>query len=183
MMRERLGLRRGRGQQDLGGAAVQRLAAALQQAVVGGVLDQRMLEAIVRVRRDAFDEQQLCVGESVERGAQRRLLQPRHRLQQRMREAAPEHGADLRDLARRAEPVEPGGERLLQRRRDRLHASLLAAFEQQSRHFLDEQRHAAAALGDARDHVLRQGLARRDLADHARDLAAIERRERDHAVM
>jgi hypothetical protein len=72
-MRERLGLRRWQGQQDLGRAPVQRLAAALQQAVVGGVLDQRVLEAIVRVRRDAFDEQQLGVGEPVERGAQRRL--------------------------------------------------------------------------------------------------------------
>src|ERR1700693_6396657 len=49
MMRERLGLRRGRGQQNLGRAPVQRLAAALQEAVVGGVLDQRVLEAIVRV--------------------------------------------------------------------------------------------------------------------------------------
>ena len=32
--------------QDFGGAAVQRLAAALEQALVGRVLDQRMLEAI-----------------------------------------------------------------------------------------------------------------------------------------
>ena len=137
-MRERLCLRRGRGQQDLGRAAVQRLAAALQEAVVGGVLDQRVLEAIARVRRDAFDEQELRVGEPVERGAQRRLLQPRHRLQQRVREVAAEHRADLRDLARGTEPVETGGERLLQRRRDRLHSSRLAALEQQPRHFLDE---------------------------------------------
>ena len=36
--------------QDFGGAAVQRLAAALEQAVVGRVLDQRVLEAIVRLR-------------------------------------------------------------------------------------------------------------------------------------
>ncbi len=35
---------------DFGGAAMQRLAAALEQAVVGGVLDQRVLEAIVRLR-------------------------------------------------------------------------------------------------------------------------------------
>jgi hypothetical protein len=47
MMRERLGLRRGRGQQRLGRAPVQRLAAALQETVVGGVLDQRVLEADV----------------------------------------------------------------------------------------------------------------------------------------
>ena len=70
VMRERLGLQRGRGQQNLGRAPVQRLAAALQQAVVGGVLYQRVLEAIVRVRRDAFDEQQLGVGEFFERGVE-----------------------------------------------------------------------------------------------------------------
>ena len=42
--------------QDFGGAAVQRLAAALEQAVVGGVLDQRVLEAIVRLLARALDE-------------------------------------------------------------------------------------------------------------------------------
>ena len=42
---------------------------------------------------------------------------------------APEHGADLRDLARGAEPVEPRGERLLQGRRDRLRAALDAALQ------------------------------------------------------
>lgn len=95
MMRERLSLQRGRSQQKLGRAPVQRLAAALQQTVVGGILDQRVIEAIFGVGRNAFDEQQ-------------------------------------------------------------------------PRHFLDEQRHAAAAFGDARDHALRQGMARR---------------ERDHAMM
>ena len=37
--------------QDFGGATVQRLATAPEQAVVGRVLDQRLLEAIVRLRR------------------------------------------------------------------------------------------------------------------------------------
>src|SRR5208337_5623866 len=52
MMRDQLGL--GRGSlgliaQDFGGAAVQRLPAALEQALVRRVLDQRMLGAIVRL--------------------------------------------------------------------------------------------------------------------------------------
>ena len=42
--------------QDFGGAAVQRLAAALEQALVGRVLDQRMLEAIAGLRRSALDK-------------------------------------------------------------------------------------------------------------------------------
>ena len=49
MMRDELGLRLCALRvvaQDFGGAAVQRLAAALEQALVGRVLDQRVLEAI-----------------------------------------------------------------------------------------------------------------------------------------
>jgi hypothetical protein len=47
--------RRGRGAlgliaQDFGGAAVQRLTTAFEQAVVGGILDQGVLEAIVSLR-------------------------------------------------------------------------------------------------------------------------------------
>ena len=49
--------------QDFGGSAVQRLAAALEQAVVGRVLDQRVLEAISGFGRRALDEQKVGVGE------------------------------------------------------------------------------------------------------------------------
>ena len=100
-----------------------------------------------------------------------------------MREAAPEHRADLRDLPRGAEPVEPRGERLLQGRRDRLRAALDAALQEEARHLLDEQRHAAGALIDALDDIPRQRVAGRDFADHPCDLRAIERRERDHAMV
>ena len=54
--------------QRLGRAAVKRLAAALEQAVIGRVLDQRMLEAVGRLRADALDEQDVGRGEPVERG-------------------------------------------------------------------------------------------------------------------
>ena len=100
-----------------------------------------------------------------------------------MRESAAQHRADLRDLPRCAEPVEPRGERLLQGRRDRLRAALHAALQEQARHLLDEQRHAAGALVHPLDDVLGQRMTRREFADHARDLRAIERRERDHAMV
>ena len=45
--------------QQLRGAFVQRLAAALEQAVVGGVLDQRMLEAIAGYRWRALDKEEV----------------------------------------------------------------------------------------------------------------------------
>src|SRR6516162_3452428 len=54
--------------QDFGGAAMQGLAAALEQALVGRVLDQRVLEAIGRLRACAFGDKEVRVGEPVERG-------------------------------------------------------------------------------------------------------------------
>ena len=58
--------------QDFGGAAMQRLAAALEQAVVGRVLDQRVLEAIGGGRSGALDEQEVGFREPI----QRRLAGP-----------------------------------------------------------------------------------------------------------
>ena len=49
--------------QRLGGATMQRLTAALQQILVSRVLDQRVLEAIFRLRRQAFDQQDVGFGE------------------------------------------------------------------------------------------------------------------------
>jgi hypothetical protein len=65
-------LPRGRGAlglvaQDFGGAAVQRLAAALEQVVVSRILDQRMLEAILRLVARALDDEEVRAGEPVER--------------------------------------------------------------------------------------------------------------------
>ena len=55
--------------------------------------------------------------------------------------------------------------------------------QEEARHLFDEQRHAAAALAHPFNHLLRQRMTRGQLADHARDLSAIERSQRDDAVM
>jgi hypothetical protein len=55
-------------------APVQRLPAALEQAIVGGVLDQGVLEALGRLRRRALDEQKVGIGEPVQRRLQRGLV-------------------------------------------------------------------------------------------------------------
>ena len=68
--------------QQFRGTAVQRLPAALEQAVVGGVLDQRMLEAIGSLRRRALDKQEVGVGEPVQRHLQRGLVEFGHVTQQ-----------------------------------------------------------------------------------------------------
>ena len=181
-------LRLGRGAlgliaQDFGGAAVQRLAATLEQAVVGRVLDQRVLEAIVRLMARALGDEEVRAGEPVERGLEGWVVDLADSAEQRVGEISPQDGADLRDFARFAEPVEPRRERLLKRRRDRLQAAGLAALEQKARDFLDEQRHPAGALAHALDHLSAQRMASGELADHKRDVGAIEGAKRDHAVV
>jgi hypothetical protein len=52
--------------QRLGRAAMERLAAALEQALVGCVLDQRVLEAIFSLRWSALDKQQVGVGKPLQ---------------------------------------------------------------------------------------------------------------------
>jgi hypothetical protein len=171
-------LRLGRGAlavlaQDFRGAAVQRLAAALEQAVVGRVLDKRVLEAIGRPRVGALGDEEVRAGEPVERGLEGEVLDLADSAEQRIGEIAPQDGADLRDFARVAKSVEPRGERLLQRRRDRLQAAGLAALEQKSGDLLDEQRQTAGALAHARDHLVAQRMASGELANHPRDVGAI----------
>ena len=46
---------------------MERLAAALEKALVGRVLDQRVLETIASLRARALGEQEVCIGELVER--------------------------------------------------------------------------------------------------------------------
>ncbi len=95
----------------------------------------------------------------------------------------PTHRPDLRDFARLTEPVEPRGERLLQGRRDRLRAALRAALEQESRHLLDEQWDAARSLAHSIDHLVGERMPACDLPDHFSHLRAVERRERNNAVV
>ena len=67
MMGDRLGLAV-RGEQRLAGAAMQRLAPALQETFIGRVSDQRVLEAVGRIWRRAFDEEKIGFGEAFEGG-------------------------------------------------------------------------------------------------------------------
>jgi len=78
MMSNDLGLSRGAlwiVAQQFGGTAVQRLTAALEQAVVSRILDQRVLEAIVGLRGRALDEQEVGVGEPVQRPLQHGIVE------------------------------------------------------------------------------------------------------------
>src|SRR5262249_3803354 len=87
--------------QGLGNAPVQDLSAALKQVLVGRVLQQRWLEAVDRVRRIAAAKYKLRVLELGERVLQCCLVAPSQRVQQGIRELAPDDGADLADLLHR----------------------------------------------------------------------------------
>ena len=146
----RLGRRRVREAvaQNLGDAPMQRLPAALEQTVVGRVLNQRVLEAVVRLWRRAFDEQKVRAEEAVQSGLERSVIEcgvagltkarsagvaardlESNFTQNCIRKASTQHGADLRNFARRSKPVQARRQRLPQGRRDRLHAPLLPALK------------------------------------------------------
>jgi hypothetical protein len=62
MMRDGLGFGRCAFAQEFGSLRMDRLTAALEKAVVGRILDQRVLEAISSLRRSALDKQQVGFG-------------------------------------------------------------------------------------------------------------------------
>ena len=134
------------------------MAPTLEQIFVGRVLNERVLEAIIAFGRQALHN--VGFGELLQRSLQGCILDSRHVANERVGEPAADHRADLRYLARRAKPVQPRHQRLLQHRRNRLDAAAsLAALQQKPRHFLDEQRHAASPRGDVLHHVVRQRVA------------------------
>jgi hypothetical protein len=63
-----------------------------------------------------------------------------------------------------------------------LYATMLAALQQKSRHFLNKQRHAAA-LSQAVKRFLGQRMVGRKPTDHVAYLLTIERRQRNYAMM
>ena len=140
-------------------------------------------EAIISLGEGALDKQQVGFGKAAPAQVEERIRPSPPSTQQRIDEIAPENRANLCDLTRGAEPVEPRGERLLQGRRDGLYAALRATLHQQPSHFLNKQRHAACALVDPLDQLFGQCMAGRDFADHARDAGSIQRGQRNQAVM
>jgi hypothetical protein len=67
--------------QNLGRATVQGLATALEQILIGGVLDKRVLETIIGLGWDALHQQDVGLGQLVQCCAQRRFIQARDRVQ------------------------------------------------------------------------------------------------------
>ena len=151
------------------------LARALQQRLVGGVLDQRVLDresAAGRVHEAFADE-------LLDPDGQQALLLREDFAQQLEGPLAADRRAELNDLlGLRRHPVEPRHQQILQRRRhhrvrqrpDQLVPALGLAqrprIEEHPRHLLDVER-IAIRLGDQqRQHLRRQRLVADDAADH-----------------
>ena len=81
---------------------MKRVAPAARQVLIRGLLHQRVLEGVARVGRRAGAEQQLGADDPRQRLLQRGIGLARDGAQQLVRELAPDHGADLRQLARGA---------------------------------------------------------------------------------
>ena len=105
-------------------------APAFQQIFISRVLNERMLEPIIGLRRPALHQQDIGVDEFFQRCLQRCLLNRGHSAQQRIREIAANDGADLRHLTRRTEAVAVSD---LECRRDRLNAVLFNALHDRLR--------------------------------------------------
>ena len=106
----RLGLRHCRGTGRATHSAMRRcrhLPPALEQALVGRVLHQRVFETVDGIRRIAAAKHKLRVLKLGERVLQGCLIAPSQRVHQRIGELAPDDGADLADLLHRCQAVQP----------------------------------------------------------------------------
>jgi hypothetical protein len=140
-------------------AGVQLLAPALEQAGVGGLLHQRVLEHIDRLRRQAAAEDQPRADEPIERQGQPGSVQAGRVGQQLMRKLPADRSSDLRHLpGHRAETVEPRQQRGVKCGRDRrgrgwargegFARPLRAGLEHGLGQLLEEERHPVRALDD-----------------------------------
>jgi hypothetical protein len=94
---------------DRGGdPGVQALSLRAHQGRIGGVLHERMLEAVSRLRRRPAPEHQARADEVVQRCLQFALRQRRRNREQFVREFPANRRRDLGYLPGRGQPVEPG---------------------------------------------------------------------------
>jgi hypothetical protein len=145
-----------------------------------------MLEGIGHVRRRALAEDQLGVGQLVERRTELVRVQLRHRAEQLEREPPPDRRRSLRDLPHRRQTIEARHQRILHRGRDRqgrdrsgelvavAGETQEAGFEDRLGQLFDEQRHAVGLLEDLVEDLPGQQLVAADPFDQSRALAPVE---------
>ena len=165
---------------------MQLLAAALEQALIGRVADQRVLEHVAGVGWRAAAEDQLGLDQALHGFGKLGLGQAGKRGDGLMVEVAADDGGGLRHLLDRVQAVEPGHQRIVQRGGDRQLAERAveqpgvvglperAQFEHRLGHLLDIERHAIGARGDLGHQLRRQRLAAGDPGHDRRGRVAAE---------
>jgi hypothetical protein len=86
---------------------------AFQQSVIGGVLHQRMLEAIAGLRRHALDVNKVRLGQPFKTYCQCGVAVAGNRSYERIIKFTTEHRRDLRDFLGRSQSIEPRGQQRL----------------------------------------------------------------------
>ena len=155
--------------------------AGQQQALIGGVAHQRVLETEAPFQAALLGKDDPRRHQLRQRGFEFGARPGRDRVEQRKRELPADDGGDLRHFAGLAEAVEPGHQRILERRRHR--AVFARRFHHALGQFLDEQRHAIGLGNDRGDGLRRQAVRGGDAGDQLRAFRAAQAAERQQRRM
>ena len=178
--------------EDRGDPGMEAAAIAQQQAFIGRILNQGVLEAVGGARRFADAEQQIRVDQLVERLAQGRRRPLGDGAEHAVGEFAADDGADLRQLARPGVAVETCHQRTVERRRNRhglgagrdLEAVAAIHDEFQLKHglgqLLDEERDAVGADDDLAQQRRRHRLVAREMLHDRLTLRSRQAIDRQH---
>ena len=147
------------GGQGIGDPAVDLAALAAQQGLVGGILDQGVLEHVGQLVARAAPYHKTRGDEVGQRRVEAIRRQIDAALEQRRRENPPDGRSDLGHMARAVDAVEPGHQRVVERCRHRRRltaGSARRALRDRAGDLLDEQRNAVRPVDDPLDDLRRQ---------------------------
>ena len=153
-----------------------------QQALIGGVPHQRVLEAETLLQASAFGKDDTGRIEACQCTLKFWAALGRDRFEQRKSELPADDGGDLRDLARLAEAVQACHQRILERCRHR-GAVLARGFQHAFRQFLREQRHAVGLGDDRGNDFRRQAVRGGNAGDQRRAFGAAQSAQRQQSRM
>ena len=160
-------------------SSVERLTAGGQQALVGDLLGERVLEDVHRLGRSAQLVQELEAPQLAERGLERASVAP-HGSQQPRRDLAAEDGGGLEEaLGVLRQPVDARHEDFLDRGRDRPDVAQLRVVEQGSAQLLDEEGITFRLVENRPRHRLRCSRLAKDGTRHRQAIFWREWAQRD----
>ena len=163
---------------------MQRLARRAEEAVVGDLLDERVVERVDGLGAAGELVHEVQPRQLGQVGGDRAGTAP-DRLQQRARELAPEHGRRLQEaLLGVGQPVDPRGEHRAQRVGDARRLGQVPLLGHRPRQLLEEERVTVRPVEDGAHERLRQLRAGDHVAHQREAVALAQRRQHDrrHAL-